>query len=45
MITHYIMTNLTISNHTEQAMLYIINLKSLIILGLPWLCYYNLVVN
>jgi hypothetical protein len=45
MITYYIVTNLTISNYIEQAILYITNLKSPIILGLPWLYYYNLVVN
>ena len=44
-ITHYIVTNLIISNYTKQAILYIANLKSLVILGLPWLCYYNLVVD
>jgi predicted aspartyl protease len=45
MITHYIVTNLTIGNHTEQAMLYIANLKSPVILGLPWLRCHNLVVD
>jgi hypothetical protein len=34
-ITYYIVTNLIISNYTEQAILYIANLKSPIILGLP----------
>jgi hypothetical protein len=45
MITRYIIADLTIGNHTEQAMLYIANLESPVILRLPWLRYYNLVVD
>jgi predicted aspartyl protease len=45
MITRYIITDLTIGNHTEQAMLYIANLESPVILGLPWLRCHNPVVD